>query len=61
MPAATTIKTIWGGKQDEKKRYKDLDCALTDCLLKSKSNKIIVSKIWNKDASDATDYIVEII
>lgn len=61
MPTATTIKTVWGGIQGEKKRYKDLDCALTDCLLKSKSNKIIVSKIWKKDAADATDYIIEII
>ena len=45
----------------EKRRYKDLDCALTDCLVRSQTNKIIVSKIWNKDASDATDYIIEII
>lgn len=59
--AATTIKTIWGGIPGEKKRYKDLDCALTDCLLKSKNNKIIVSKIWKKDAADSTDYIIEII
>lgn len=54
--AITTIRV-----GNEKKRYKDLDCALTDCLIKSKSNKIVVSKIWNKDASDATDYIIEII
>lgn len=53
------ITTIRVGQ--EKKRYKDLDCALTDCLIKSKSNKILVSKIWQKSASDATDYIIEII
>lgn len=54
--AATTIKI-----GQEKKRYIDLDCALTDCLIKSKTNKIIVSKVWNKDASDSTDYVVDIL
>ncbi len=54
--ALTTIRI-----GQEKKRYKDLDCALTDCLIHSKSNKIVVSKIWNKDASDATDYVVDIL
>lgn len=54
--AITTIKV-----GNEKKRYKDVDCALTDCLIKSKTNKIMVSKVWNKSAADATDYIIEII
>lgn len=53
------ITTIKIGQ--EKKRYKDLDCAMTDCLMQSPSNKVIVSKVWNKPSDDATDYIVDIL
>ena len=54
--AITTIKV-----GQEWKRYKDLDCAMTDCCMQSKTNKVIVSKVWNKDATDATDYVVDIL
>lgn len=47
--------------EEETKRYSDLECALDDCLVKSQSNKVIVSKRWNKTAEDPIDYDIEIV
>lgn len=58
--ATTTIK-IHTGDQEEKKRYRDLDCAMTDCCMQSPINQVVVSKVWNKPADDATDYIIDIL
>ena len=55
------ITMIRIGQEGERKRYKDLDCALTDCCMQSPNNKVLVSKVWNKPADDGTDYIVDIL
>lgn len=46
--------------EDEKRTYKDLECALDDCIMRSSINKIIVTKNFNKPADDPFDYYITI-
>lgn len=53
-------KTFVQKGDHESKRYQSMECALDDCIMQSKTNTALVTKDWNKPATDPYDYYIQI-